>query len=97
LLPVFEQTSFLTLIIYSKLGPLIARRRTPAVTQKYNEIGGGSPIKAWTERQGELMVKTLDKISPTTAPHKYYVGFRYAEPLMEKALADMERFVHFGL
>jgi len=25
------------------------------------------------------------------APHKYYVGFRYADPLLENALEQMER------
>ena len=33
----------------SKLGPLIAKRRTPSIIEKYNEIGGGSPIFNWTE------------------------------------------------
>jgi hypothetical protein len=35
----------------STLGPLIAKRRTPEVQKKYDEIGGGSPILKWTERQ----------------------------------------------
>ncbi|KAK3754947.1 hypothetical protein QZH41_019364 [Actinostola sp. cb2023] len=37
------------------------------------------------------MVKLLDKMSPNTAPHKFYVGFRYAEPLTEDAIEAMER------
>ncbi|XP_042911114.1 ferrochelatase, mitochondrial isoform X2 [Parasteatoda tepidariorum] len=74
----------------NKLGPLIARRRTPTVKQKYSEIGGGSPILRWTNTQGKLMCELLDKISSKTAPHKHYVGFRYAEPLTEDTLAAME-------
>ena len=58
------------------LGPLIAKRRTPEITKKYSEIGGGSPIRKWTETQGEAMVQILDRISPQSAPHKYYIGFR---------------------
>lgn len=85
---------FLSFIwLYSKLGPLIAKRRTPKVVERYREIGGGSPIKKWTQRQGELVTKILDEISPQTAPHKYYVGFRYANPLTEDTIEEMERFV----
>lgn len=76
----------------SQLGPLIAKRRTPVVKKHYEEIGGGSPIKKWTDIQGQGLVKMLDEISPDTAPHKYYVGFRYAHPLTEDALDQMIRF-----
>lgn len=79
------------LIAHSKLGPLIARRRAPAVAQKYKEIGGGSPIGRWTQKQGQLMTEILDKTNPESAPHKAYVGFRYADPLMEDTIKDMER------
>ena len=40
--------------------------------------------------QGNLMCQILDKISPETAPHKSYVGFRYANPLTEETLELME-------
>jgi hypothetical protein len=46
------------------LGPWIAKRRTPKIQEQYSKIGGGSPIKMWTEKQGEAMVKLLDQISP---------------------------------
>lgn len=45
---------------------MIAKRRTPKLTEDYIKIGGGSPIKRWTELQGEGMVKILDEISPAT-------------------------------
>jgi ferrochelatase len=47
----------------------------------------------WTEKQGEGMVKILDQISPQTAPHKYYIGFRYAKPLTETAIDQMEKYL----
>jgi len=50
------------------LAPWIARRRTPKIQEQYNKIGGGSPIKMWTERQGQGMVELLDKMSPETGP-----------------------------
>lgn len=50
----------------SKLGPFIAKRRTPKIQEQYSKIGGGSPIKHWTLMQGEGMVKLLDEMSPET-------------------------------
>ena len=40
----------------SWLGPLIAKRRTPSIIEKYNEIGGGSPIYDWTKKQVRAFV-----------------------------------------
>jgi ferrochelatase len=75
------------------LAPWIAKRRTPKIIEQYERIGGGSPIKMWTEKQGEGMVKLLDQISPESAPHKYYIGFSYAAPLIENSISQMEKFV----
>ena len=72
------------------LGPWIAHRRTPKVRKQYDEIGGRSPIRIWTEKQGQGMVEILDKISPETAPHKHYIMFRYAAPLTEETLLQMK-------
>ncbi|KAK8127749.1 hypothetical protein PG984_008857 [Apiospora sp. TS-2023a] len=66
------------------LGPFIAKRRTPKIQKQYAEIGGGSPIRKWSEYQSAEMCKLLDKMSPETAPHKPYVAFRYADPLTEE-------------
>jgi len=71
------------------LGSLLAKRRTPRVAQQYSLIGG-SPIRKWTELQGEGMIKLLDEISPSTAPHKHYIAFRYTEPSTEVALNQMK-------
>lgn len=65
------------------LGPLISKRRTPKIQKQYAAIGGGSPIRKWSELQCAEMCKLLDQISPETAPHKPYVAFRYANPLTE--------------
>lgn len=66
------------------IGPLIAKRRTSKIQKQYAAIGGGSPIRKWSEYQSKEMCKTLDKVSPKTAPHKPYVAFRYANPLTEE-------------
>lgn len=90
LLRLFSDKDLIPLPAQSKLAPMIARRRTPKIQKQYQEIGGGSPIRRWTETQGAKMVEILDKLSPTTAPHKHYIGFRYAAPLTEDALFEME-------
>ncbi|KAG7008432.1 ferrochelatase [Physcia stellaris] len=75
--------------LQSYLGPLISRRRTPKIKQQYAAIGGGSPIRKWSEYQSSEMCKILDRISPETAPHKPYVAFRYANPLTEDMYAQL--------
>ncbi|XP_014219770.1 ferrochelatase, mitochondrial isoform X2 [Copidosoma floridanum] len=87
---IMTDRDMIQLPVQSRLGPWIAQRRTPEVQKKYEEIGGGSPILSWTNKQGELLCKKLDHISPETAPHKHYVGFRYADPLAEEALQKIE-------
>lgn len=72
------------------MGEWIAKRRTPEVQERYKQIGGGSPILMWTRKQGELLCKELDKTSPDTAPHKYYVAFRYVSPFTSDALNELD-------
>ncbi|OXB77170.1 UNVERIFIED_CONTAM: hypothetical protein H355_014741 [Colinus virginianus] len=90
LLRLFLDRDLMTLPAQNKLAPFIAKRRTPRIQEQYSRIGGGSPIKKWTAVQGEGMVKLLDSMSPQTAPHKYYIGFRYVHPLTEEAIEEME-------
>ena len=90
LLKLFEDREIIQLPVQRFLGPFIANRRTKSVQQKYDEIGGGSPILAWTEEQGRGMCERLDEMSPETAPHKFYVAFRYVEPFSEDALRAMK-------
>ncbi|XP_077594055.1 ferrochelatase, mitochondrial [Stigmatopora nigra] len=91
LLRLFMDKDLMKLPVQSKLGPFIAKRRTPKIQEQYSKIGGGSPIKRWTAMQGEGMVKLLDEMSPETAPHKFYIGFRYVHPLTEEAIEEMEK------
>ncbi|KAK9370685.1 hypothetical protein V1509DRAFT_560385 [Lipomyces kononenkoae] len=72
------------------LARFIAWRRTPRIEHHYEEIGGGSPIRRWSEYQAKEMCKRLDSLSPETAPHKGYVAFRYAKPLTEETLNQMK-------
>ena len=90
LLRLFSDPDLIPLPARSRLAPFIAKRRTPKIQAQYADIGGGSPIKKWTDLQGKEMVKILDEISPETAPHKHYIGFRYVPTLTEDALDQMK-------
>ncbi len=58
------------------LGPLIAKRRTPRIEKQYETIGG-SPIRKWTQIQGENMVKLFDNFSTVSAQDLSYFSFSY--------------------
>lgn len=89
LLELFADREIIQLPFQSWLGPFIARRRAPKVRGLYQNIGGGSPILRYTRAQGEGMVERLDRRSPATAPHGYYVAFRYVRPRSDDALQAM--------
>jgi ferrochelatase len=89
LLELFADREIIQLPLQRWLGPFIARRRTPKVRRLYAAIGGGSPILRYTQAQGRGMVERLDRLSPVTAPHRFYVAFRYTRPNSEDALKAM--------
>jgi ferrochelatase len=89
LLELFADREIIQLPFQGWLGPFIARRRAPKVRKLYEGIGGGSPILRWTTVQGQAMVERLDRLSPGTAPHRFYVAFRYAHPNSDDALRAM--------
>jgi ferrochelatase len=89
LLELFADREIIQLPFQRWLGPFIARRRTPKVRGLYAGIGGGSPILRYTEAQGRGMVARLDRLSPATAPHRFYVAFRYTRPNSDDALRRM--------
>jgi protoporphyrin/coproporphyrin ferrochelatase len=90
LLELFADREIIPLPAQRLLGPFIAKRRTRSVQDLYQGIGGGSPILKWTREQGTGMVERLDRLSPETAPHRFYVAFRYIQPDSEMALRQMK-------
>lgn len=90
LLRLFSDQDLIPLGYFQKaIAKFIAGRRTPLISKNYAEIGGGSPIRRWSELQCKQACEILDKTSPETAPHKPYVAFRYANPLTEETLSQM--------
>ena len=51
----FQDRDVMFLPGQKKLGPWIAKKRTPKIQEKYKMIGGGSPIKKITTQQGTGM------------------------------------------
>ncbi len=85
----FADRELLKLPMQRVLGDVIAKRRSPKVEKLYAAIGGGSPIKRWTEAQGRGMCERLDTLSPETAPHRFYIAFRYTAPFADDAVRAM--------
>jgi protoporphyrin/coproporphyrin ferrochelatase len=90
LLRLFADREIIQLPWQDVLGKFIATRRAPKVRGLYERIGGGSPILHWTELQGRAMCQRLDEMSPETAPHRFYVAFRYTQPFADDALLAMK-------
>ncbi|VDM23933.1 unnamed protein product [Hydatigera taeniaeformis] len=90
LLRLFNDRDLLRVPFQRTFASWIARRRTPILQEKYDEIGGGSPLIQWATCQGKGLIRALDNISPETGPHKYYLGMRYVHPLTEEAINDIE-------
>ncbi|MEO7520267.1 MAG: ferrochelatase, partial [Gemmatimonas sp.] len=90
LLRLFADREIIQLPAQGVLGKYIAKRRAPKVRALYQGIGGGSPILRWTRAQGEGMCTRLDEWSPATAPHRFYVAFRYTRPFADDAVRAMK-------
>jgi len=87
----FSDPDLIPIPFQKHLAPLIAKRRTPKIQAQYAQIGGGSPIRYWTEKQGKLLEQKLDQMCPESAPHKTFATFRYAPPLTEDTLAEIKK------
>ncbi len=85
----FQDREIFKLPYQETAGRWFARLRTPKVRANYAAIGGGSPIRRWTEAQAAGLERLLDQRSPATAPHRAYVAFRYADPLSDATLQQM--------
>ncbi|KAJ3164248.1 hypothetical protein HDU88_005560 [Geranomyces variabilis] len=91
LLNLFSDGDLIPIPFQKYAARVIAARRTPKIQEQYAQIGGGSPIHAWTELQGKMLEKRLDELSPASAPHKSYIAFRYAAPLTPDTIAEMQK------
>jgi ferrochelatase len=70
-----------------RLAKAISTRRSPSVIKQYSEIGGKSPLKDHTLRQGTLLEQRLGEYIPV----KVYAAMRYWKPSTDDALDMIER------
>ena len=89
LLELFADREIIQLPFQRWLGPFIARRRAPKVRGLYEKIGGGSPSCGIPGLRGRAWSSGSTGLSPETAPHGFYVAFRYVQPKSEDALRAM--------
>lgn len=67
------------------LAKFISTRRSKVVAEHYREIGGGSPIRFLTERQGAA----LEEMLAPWVQAKTIVAMRYWHPLTSEAIAAL--------
>ena len=90
LLELFADHEIIQLPFQSWLGPFIARRRTPQGARGCTPASAAARRSSATpRRRARGMVERLDRLSPETAPHQFYVAFRYVKPKSEDALRAM--------
>lgn len=74
------------------LRKIIPRLRSKAMlVKKYEEIGGGSPLADWTDKQGEAMCQHLNAELPEQGPFKHYLAFQYNSPTIEEAMEEAKK------
>jgi len=62
----------------------IAKKRTPSIQEKYDEIGGGSPLVPLTK----LLLNHLTTLMPDV---NFHMGMRYTPPYLGDAILDIYR------
>ena len=78
----------LSFLFRKKLAKVISTRRAPGVIEQYNEIGGKSPIREFTEQQASLLETELNRRG---ADVRVYVAMRYWNPSTADTLDAIER------
>jgi ferrochelatase len=86
----FQDPEIFRLPFQATAGRWFARLRASKVRANYAAIGGGSPIRRWTEAQADGLAAQLERRLAADGPFKVYIAFRYAEPLSETALRQMQ-------
>jgi ferrochelatase len=70
----FSDPELIRIPFQKRAAEWIARRRSPKVAAQYAKIGGGSPIKMWTQKQIDGLVKLLDEQSPETGKQSFILS-----------------------
>jgi ferrochelatase len=74
--------------IRTLLAALITSRRTASVIKRYNQIGGGSPLKRHTER----LVENVRQLAAHSGKERtVHYAFRYTAPLIPDVISRLHR------
>lgn len=89
LLAIFRDPAILPVpgLLRPMLARWIARRRAPKVAERYQQIGGASPLPDWTRRLVARVSEALDDHDALIVEH----AFRYTSPTLEEALGALSR------
>lgn len=79
----------LSFLFRNLLAKIISSIRSGDVREKYEEIGGKSPISELTLQQAKLLEKKLNEKLKSEV--KVYVAMRYWHPFTEEALSDIQK------
>jgi len=85
---IFSDSAILPLpgLIRKPLARYISGKREPKVAARYDMIGGGSPLRAWTEKLRNLVA---DELKNPRGNLGVVHAFRYSSPTIETAINDL--------
>jgi len=85
---IFKDPAILPLpgFLRNPLARFISGKRAPKVAERYNLIGGGSPLPGWTEKLKDLVTEEIHN-SDKLILH----AFRYSPPTIENALNGINK------
>ena len=66
----------------------IPSRRTEKVVERYRMIGGGSPLRMWTEAQAKAISQMLRERGDE---REVVYAFRYSAPFIGEAISNLKR------
>ena len=81
-------------VLRTLLPRLITMKRAPTSRAYYRAIGGGSPLRAITDRQARALESALNEGVPETdpPPFRVFVAMRYAPPRMAELVEEMRSY-----
>lgn len=73
-------------LLQGKFADFVSKKRAPKVAEGYRLIGGGSPLRCWTELQA---IKAARAASELGLPCRPFVAMRYWKPFAVEAAAEI--------
>ena len=87
---IFNDPAILSLPTFMRkpLASFIASRRAPKVAERYNKIGGASPLPHWTKR---LRDKVDESVKESGKQMEVAYAFRYSDPTVDEMLSFLAK------